>query len=73
MTQRLITCKEVTYLTGLPRASVYAEMKRGFPLPVPRGGSRAVAWVETEVQKLPSVTSTPLRSTAPTESRLRLQ
>lgn len=51
MTQRLITCKEVTYLTGLPRASVYAEMKRGFPLPVPRGGSRAVAWVETEVQK----------------------
>lgn len=47
---RLIRMKEVMYLTGLSRPSVYRLMNAGlFPNSIELG-ERSVAWVEEEVQ-----------------------
>jgi len=48
---RLIKLKNVMDLTGLGRSTVYKHIASGdFPKPVPLG-TRAVAWVEDEVQE----------------------
>jgi prophage regulatory protein len=48
---RLIRLKEVMRMTGLARSTIYKIMKEGaFPSSVPLQ-SRAVAWVECEVQE----------------------
>ena len=47
---RLIRMKEVMYLTGLSRPSIYRLMKDGlFPNSIDLG-ERSVAWVDEEVQ-----------------------
>ncbi|PSU99260.1 AlpA family transcriptional regulator [Photobacterium kishitanii] len=46
---RFIRLKEVMYVTGLGRSSIYNYMAEGrFPKTVSLGG-RAVAWVESEI------------------------
>ncbi|HIF9273850.1 TPA: AlpA family transcriptional regulator [Photobacterium damselae] len=48
---RFIRLKEVMYVTGLGRSSIYNYMAEGrFPKTVSLGG-RAVAWVESEVEQ----------------------
>ena len=48
---RLIRLREVMRMTGLARSTIYKVMKEGtFPSSVPLQ-SRAVAWVESEVQE----------------------
>ncbi|OHY90174.1 transcriptional regulator [Vibrio rotiferianus] len=48
---RFIRLKEVISKTGLSRSSIYSLIKEGrFPTSVPIG-SRAVAWVESEVEE----------------------
>ncbi|HIF9434230.1 TPA: AlpA family transcriptional regulator [Photobacterium damselae] len=48
---RLICLKEVMYICGLGRSSIYKFMEEGrFPKTVYLGG-RAVAWVESEVEQ----------------------
>ncbi len=50
MTQRLIRVKEVQYLTGLSRATIYKFMaKRQFPQAV-QLGARAIGWEMEEVE-----------------------
>ena len=49
MTARLIRLKEVMYLTGLSRATIYRYMRDGiFPLSLSLGGG-AIAWSEQEI------------------------
>ncbi|WP_338073324.1 AlpA family transcriptional regulator [Billgrantia aerodenitrificans] len=49
MSMKLVRIKEVMDRTGLGRSTVYKYMNLGlFPKPI-RLGSRAVAWVESEV------------------------
>lgn len=51
MKYRLIRIDEVTNQTGLPRDSIYYQIKNGkFPLPI-KISRRSAAWVELEVQK----------------------
>ncbi len=51
MTVRLIRLKQVMEITGLSRSSVYRYIDEGrFPQSVSLGG-RAVAWVESEVER----------------------
>ena len=51
MNQRLIRIEEVTNQTGLPRDSIYYQIRNGnFPLPI-KISRRSAAWVELEVQK----------------------
>lgn len=51
MTPRLIKLKEVLYMTGLGRSSIYKFMDEGgFPQSISLG-ARAVAWGEHEVQQ----------------------
>lgn len=48
---RILRRPEVEAATGLSRSSIYARMSRGeFPRPV-RIGTRAVGWVETEIEE----------------------
>lgn len=48
---RFIRLKEVISKTGLSRSTIYSLIKEGrFPPSVPIG-SRAVAWVESEVEE----------------------
>ncbi|BDM66085.1 DNA-binding protein [Shewanella sp. NFH-SH190041] len=47
---RLMKLKEVMYITGLPKSTVYKYMNDGnFPKPVSLG-ERNVAWVESEIE-----------------------
>lgn len=49
MTQKLLRRHDVEALTGLKRSSLYAKISEGdFPKPI-KIGSRAVAWVESDV------------------------
>jgi prophage regulatory protein len=51
MQERLIKLSEVVSVTGLSRSRIYQLINEGrFPENVPLGG-RAVAWVESEVQR----------------------
>ncbi len=48
---RLIRLKEVMHITGLARATIYKYIKaKTFPMSVSLG-DRAVAWVESEIDK----------------------
>jgi prophage regulatory protein len=50
MSTKLIRIKDVMDLTGLARSTIYKYMKQGeFPQSV-KLGSRAVAWVESEIE-----------------------
>lgn len=50
MSMKLIRIKEVMDRTGLGRSTVYKYMNHGlFPKPI-KLGTRAVAWVESEVE-----------------------
>lgn len=47
---RFIRIATVTNLTGIPRSSVYALMKRNlFPAQLSLGGGKSVAWLESDV------------------------
>ena len=47
---RFIRIAAVTNLTGMPRSSVYALIKRGlFPAQLSLGGGKSVAWLESDV------------------------
>jgi len=47
---RFIRIATVTNLTGIPRSSVYALMKRNlFPAQISLGGGKSVAWLESDV------------------------
>ena len=47
---RFIRIAAVTHLTGMPRSSVYALIKRGlFPAQLSLGGGKSVAWLESDV------------------------
>lgn len=47
---RFIRIATVTNLTGIPRSSVYALIKRGlFPAQLSLGGGKSVAWLESDV------------------------
>jgi prophage regulatory protein len=49
--QRVLRRPAVEHLTGLPRSSIYAEIKKGkFPQPV-KLSARAVGWLSDEVEK----------------------
>jgi len=43
-TQRIIRLPEVILLTGLSRAAIYRELKRGFPPPIQIGKTRCIGW-----------------------------
>lgn len=48
--ERILLRAEVERRVGLSRSPLYARIKRGeFPKPVPRGTSKAVGWLESEV------------------------
>lgn len=52
--ERLIPLAEVKSRVGLSRSSIYARIKAGtFPAPVPLGEypTRAIRWLESEVQQ----------------------
>ena len=50
MTPRLIKLKEVLYMTGLGRSSIYKFMDEGgFPQSISLG-ARAVAWQQSEIE-----------------------
>ena len=47
---RFIRIAAVTHLTGMPRSSVYALIKRNlFPAQLSLGGGKSVAWLESDV------------------------
>ena len=47
---RFIRIATVTNLTGMPRSSVYALIKRNlFPAQLSLGGGKSVAWLESDV------------------------
>ncbi|MDR3571285.1 MAG: AlpA family transcriptional regulator [Candidatus Pacebacteria bacterium] len=47
--QRILRRPAVEHLTGLPRSSIYAEIKKGaFPQPV-KLSARAVGWLSDEI------------------------
>lgn len=49
MTQKIIRRREVQTKTGKSRSSMYADISRGnFPKPI-KIGSRAVGWLESDV------------------------
>lgn len=51
MTSRIIRLPEVIEITGLSRSSIYSYISQGnFPASV-QIGSRAVGWLETEVNE----------------------
>jgi prophage regulatory protein len=50
MSERLLTRSEVEARVGLKRSAIYERMAAGvFPRPVPDELSRAVRWVESEI------------------------
>lgn len=50
VSRRLMRRPAVEEATGLPRATIYAEMRLGrFPPPVPVSGTRVVAWPSDEI------------------------
>lgn len=51
MTHRILRLPEVMARTGLSRSTIYLRISQGtFPKPV-NLGSRAVGWIEGEIQK----------------------
>lgn len=49
---RLLRIKEVTFLTGLPKSSLYELMGRKlFPKSVSLPGGKSVAWLSAEVEE----------------------
>ena len=47
---RFLRQKEVTHLTGLPRATLYLLIRKGlFPKQISIGSGHCVAWLESEV------------------------
>ncbi|MCB1658916.1 MAG: AlpA family transcriptional regulator [Pseudomonadales bacterium] len=47
---RFLRQKEVTHLTGIPRATLYLLMSKGlFPKQISIGSGHCVAWLESEV------------------------
>jgi prophage regulatory protein len=48
--ERVLLRAEVEKRVGLSRSPLYARIKRGeFPRPIRRGSSKAVGWLESEV------------------------
>ncbi len=51
MTKRILRIADVINLTGIPKSSIYKEMKDGiFPKSVKLLNSRACGWYEDEIQ-----------------------
>ena len=63
LNQRIARLPEVIQITGLSRAAIYRELKRGFPQPLQLGQTRCIGWpiqiiyqwCQSQVQKRMSV------------------